>query len=75
MIEISTETVETMRLQPILGIILVIIGLALLYILRNVVVRLILFVLGFLGIVLAFILIAIGLGLIFFRRRNWRFSI
>ena len=74
-IEISDGLGNTMRLQPILGIILIIIGLALLYLLRDVLVRLILFVLGFLGIVLALILIVIGLGLIFFRRRSWRFSI
>jgi len=64
-----------MRLQPILGLILIIIGFVLLYVLRDVLVRLILFVLGFLGIVLALVLIIVGLGLIFFRRRGWRFSI
>ncbi|MHB2035938.1 MAG: hypothetical protein ACYCPW_04235 [Nitrososphaerales archaeon] len=64
-----------MRLQPILGLILIIIGFVLLYVLRDVLVRLILFVLGFLGIVLALVLIIAGLGLIFFRRRSWRFSV
>lgn len=57
-----------MKLQSVLGIILVIIGLALLYLLRDVLVKLILFVLGFLGIVLGFIFILVGLGLIIFRR-------
>jgi hypothetical protein len=64
-----------MRLQPIVGLILVIIGLALLYLLQDLVVKLILFILGFLGIILAVILIIVGLGLIFFRRRRWRFYV
>jgi len=54
-----------MRSQPTFGFILVLAGLALLYVLRGVFVRLILLVLGFLGVLLALVLIAGGLAMIF----------
>jgi hypothetical protein len=60
-----------MRLQPILGIVLVVVGLALLYLLRRVFIGLILLVLGFLGVLLALVLIAGGLAMIFWSRRGW----
>ena len=60
-----------MRSQSILGGVLVIVGLVLLYFLRGVLVDLILLVLGFLGVLLAFLLIAGGLALIFWSRRRW----
>jgi hypothetical protein len=60
-----------MRSQSILGVVLVIVGLVLLYFLRGVLVDLILLVLGFLGVLLAFLLIAGGLALIFWSRRRW----
>jgi len=60
-----------MRSQTILGAVLVIVGLVLLYFLRGVLVGLILLVLGFLGVLLAFLLIAGGLALIFWSRRRW----
>ena len=60
-----------MRSQSILGVVLVIVGLLLLYFLRGVLVDLILLVLGFLGVLLAFLLIAGGLALIFWSRRRW----
>jgi hypothetical protein len=60
-----------MRAQPILGLILVLAGLVLLYVLRGVFVDLILLVLGFLGVLLALILIAVGLAMVFWSRRRW----
>jgi hypothetical protein len=60
-----------MRSQVILGVVLVIAGLVLLYVLRGVLVDLILLVLGFLGVLLALGLIAGGLALIFWSRRAW----
>lgn len=60
-----------MRSQPILGLVLVFVGLALLYVLRGVFISLILLVLGFLGVLLALVLIAGGLAMIFWSRRRW----
>jgi len=60
-----------MRSQPILGFVLVLAGLGLLYVLRGVFVSLILLVLGFLGVLLALVLIAGGLAMIFWSRRRW----
>lgn len=44
-------------------------GLLLLYLLRDLFFRLIIFVLGFIGILTALVLIVVGLGLIFWRRK------
>jgi len=60
-----------MRPQPILGLVLVLAGLVLLYVLRGVFVDLILLVLGFLGVLLALVLILGGLAMIFWSRRRW----
>ncbi len=60
-----------MRFQAVLGVLLLVAGLALLYVLREVLIDLILFVLGFLGVLLAFALIVAGLGLIFWNPRRW----
>jgi hypothetical protein len=60
-----------MQSQTVLGVVLVLVGLVLLYFLRGVLVSLILLVLGFLGVLLAFALVAGGLALIFFSRRRW----
>jgi hypothetical protein len=49
----------------------VLVGLALLYVLRRVFVDLILLVLGFLGVLLALVLIAGGLAMILWSRRRW----
>ena len=49
-----------MRPQPVLGLVLVLAGLALLYVLRGVFVDLVLLVLGFLGVLLALVLISAG---------------
>ncbi|HUK75773.1 MAG TPA: hypothetical protein VLU99_08270 [Nitrososphaerales archaeon] len=60
-----------MRPQPVLGLVLVFVGLALLYVLRGVFFSLVLLVLGFLGVLLALVLIAGGLAMIFWSRRRW----
>ncbi|HUH99477.1 MAG TPA: hypothetical protein VLY65_00400 [Nitrososphaerales archaeon] len=60
-----------MRSNAILGVVLVVVGVVLLYVLRHVLVDLIVLVLGFLGVLLAFVLIAGGLALVFWPRRGW----
>jgi hypothetical protein len=60
-----------MRSQQILGVVLVLAGLVLLFVLRGVFIDLIVLVLGFLGVVLAFVLILGGLAMVFWSRRRW----
>jgi hypothetical protein len=60
-----------MRSQAVLGFALVLVGLVLLYVLRRVFVDLILLVLGFLGVLLALVLIAGGVAMILWSRRRW----
>lgn len=60
-----------MRPQQILGLVLVIAGLVLLYLLRGVFVDLILLVLGFLGVLLALVLVVAGLAMLFRSRSLW----
>lgn len=60
-----------MRFQSVIGVIMLVVGLVLLYLLRDVLIDLILFLLGFLGVLLAFVLIGGGLGMIFWSRRRW----
>jgi hypothetical protein len=59
-----------MRSQSILGVVLVLVGFVLLYVLRGVLIDLILLVLGFLGVLLALVLILVGLALVFWPRRR-----
>ena len=64
-----------MRSSAILGSVMLVLGLALLYLLRGLVVHLIVLILGAIGIVIALLLIAIGLGLILggpWGRGRWR---
>jgi uncharacterized protein YjeT (DUF2065 family) len=65
-----------MRGQEVLGLVLVIVGLVLLFLLRSLVLRIIIFLIEFLGIVVALVLIALGIGLLLWpgRRSNriWR---
>jgi len=60
-----------MRSQAILGVVLVLAGLVLLYLLRTVLVDLILLVLGFIGVIVGIGLVAGGLAMIFWSRRAW----
>ena len=60
-----------MRSQTILGLVLVLVGLVLLYVLRGVFIDLIVLVLGFLGVVIALVLIFGGLAMIFWSGRRW----
>jgi hypothetical protein len=60
-----------MRSQTILGLVLVLVGLALLYVLRGVFIDLIVLVLGFVGVVIALVLIFGGLAMIFWSGRRW----
>jgi len=64
-----------MRSFAILGLVMVVLGFVLLYFLRGVFVHLIVLVLGVIGVIIALLLIAIGLGLIFggrWARGRWR---
>jgi len=60
-----------MRSQAVLGVVLLVAGLALLYVLRRVFVDLVLLVLGFLGVLLALVLVFGGLAMIFWSRGRW----
>ena len=60
-----------MRGQAWLGVALVVLGLATLYVLRGLLLSVILVVLGLLGLLLAFVFIIVGAGLILWRRRDW----
>jgi hypothetical protein len=60
-----------MQSQAVLGVVLLVAGLALLYVLRGVFVALVLLVLGFLGVLLALVLVAGGLAMIFWSRGRW----
>lgn len=60
-----------MRSQQVLGLVLLLVGIALLYLLRETLVSLILLILGIIGILIAFALIVAGLGMIFWSR-GWR---
>ena len=64
-----------MRSQQVLGIVMLLAGLVLLYLLRGTVFQLILLVIGFLGVVLAVILIVAGLGMVLFGGRRWRWTL
>jgi hypothetical protein len=68
-----------MRSSSILGLVLILIGLLLVYVLRGLLVQVIVLMLGVGGLILGFILIVIGLALIFGRRAilrgfTWRLS-
>jgi hypothetical protein len=65
-----------MRAQAVLGVFLVLAGLVLLYILRRLFFELIVLAIEFIGIVIAFTLIVVGIGMLVFssRRRWWRWS-
>jgi hypothetical protein len=60
-----------MRSRTALGAVVFLAGLLLLYLLRGALVGLIVLVLSFVGIVIAFVLIALGLGMIFSSGRSW----
>jgi len=59
-----------MESRTVLGLVLVLVGLALLYLLRGVFVALILLVLGFVGVVIALVLIFGGLAMVFWSGRR-----
>jgi len=65
-----------MRGREVLGLALVTVGLVLLYLLRSLLFKIIVFLIGFLGIVVAIVLIAVGIGLLLLPRRRgnrmWR---
>jgi sulfite exporter TauE/SafE len=54
-----------MRSFALVGAVLVVLGFATLFLLRNALIRLIIFLLEFLGIFLGFLLIVVGIGMIF----------
>jgi polyferredoxin len=72
--ESDFKTQKGMRSHQVLGVVLLVLGLAILYFLRGTVEALIVFVLEFLGVLLGIILILVGLALLFLRRRVWRVS-
>jgi hypothetical protein len=65
-----------MRAQAVLGVFLILAGLALLYLLRRLFLELMVLTIEFIGIFIAFILIVVGIGMLAFssRRRWWRWS-
>ena len=60
-----------MRSETILGVVLVLAGLVLLFILRGVLFQLILLVLGVIGVIVGLVLVLGGLAMIFWSRRDW----
>jgi len=60
-----------LRSQAVLGVVLLVAGLALLYVLRRVFVDLVPLVLGFVGVLLALVLVFGGLAMIFWPRGRW----
>lgn len=54
-----------MRSFALVGAVLIVLGFAILFLLRNALIRLIIFLLEFLGIFLGFLLIVVGIGMIF----------
>ena len=61
-----------LRSQTVLGFVLFLAGLLLLYFLRGALVNLVVLVLSFVGIVIAFVLIVVGVGMMFWSgRRRW----
>jgi hypothetical protein len=60
-----------MRSQVILGVVLLLSGLFLLYLLRGLLFDLIILALEFIGLLIAFAFIVGGIGLIFWSRRGW----
>jgi len=54
-----------MRSFALVGAVLVVLGFAILFLLRNALIRPIIFLLEFLGIFLGFLLIVVGIGMIF----------
>ncbi|MDA4128248.1 MAG: hypothetical protein OK422_02095 [Thaumarchaeota archaeon] len=53
-----------MRTSAIVGVVLILAGLLLLFLLRDVLVTLIVFLLGVLGVTIGFVLIFVGIGII-----------
>ena len=54
-----------MRSFALVGAVLIVLGFAILFLLRNALIRLMIFLLEFLGIFLGFLLIVVGIGMIF----------
>ena len=54
-----------MRSFALVGAVLIVLGFAILFLLRNALIRPIIFLLEFLGIFLGFLLIVVGIGMIF----------
>ena len=63
--------VARMRSQPLIGALLVAVGVLLLYFLRSLLIKLIVVLVGVIGIIAGIVLILGGLALIFWRRRGW----
>jgi len=60
-----------LKARLLFGIVLVLIGVVILYLLRDELIRIIRVVLEVIGIAIGIVCIAAGLGLIFWRRREW----
>lgn len=54
-----------MQIFPLIGAVLIVLGLAILYFLRNSLIRLIIFLLEFLGIFVGVLLVMVGIGMLF----------
>jgi formate/nitrite transporter FocA (FNT family) len=60
-----------LKAQPIIGGLLVVVGLLILYLLRDLLFKVIVVVLGVVGLLIGFAFIVGGLALVFWRRRAW----
>lgn len=58
-----------MKQNTLTGLVLIAVGLAILFLLRGTVLRLIIFILGILGVVVGLLILITGIALVFWRRR------
>jgi len=58
-----------MKQNTLTGLVLIAVGLAILFLLRGTVLRLIIFILGILGVVVGLLILIAGIAIVFWRRR------
>lgn len=58
-----------MKQNTLTGLVLIAVGLGILFLLRGTVLRLIIFILGILGVVVGLLILIAGIALVFWRRR------
>jgi len=60
-----------LRARALVGILLVVVGVIVLFLLRHLLLSIVLVVLGVIGVIIGIVCILVGLGLIFWRGRGW----